>query len=1544
MNEEDIDAKFDFDPTDSMQFSFTTDISYKQIFLEVTRFIKNNSTNGNNNNINGRYLEYPKFYLNSKTPKCQSTKKCKKCDSGSNRINSKNGINSLFNLCLTKRREMANKLLDNGQEQECMTDSLSTTARQLYTSDKLLIKDSKDYRLNKNWFINVYSFLQWQKQVVNVLLQNLVQLNDITSVINSIGNRSVDVGDESVVYDEEKKIDCVTTSADSINASSNTIAIEESVFLYKFDLLTTLHSYLDQLIEYLVLYYSCFDTQSWIAVFYPFIEASIGTLHCNTLFAESRWHSKHVSSCCNELLKLYTTIPTATQNSGNKNQCLGEMRAISAFKRLLFDIYQSNSDDEHDNNNAFDLSHKIYIKLNETVNNIKSQLVIHEMTGHNVYEEIHHETNSTDESINEEAKDDWNVGEEDDAMKTEAPSFIRLFVIGRIIKNHLQTFYRLQHNAKIQKLANVFSKNPQTESKVVDIITRLTKVGIKKYMKKWYNEQKQANVIDLIFNEIILKQFETEYIELITYPCDGVSKSTIKIFNSRDLMCEIFQYLEYGRKFDGDMVSCSLVDSHWLYHVWNLNSVYFVDLTNLLNYMKYTPMNSSVITRILQRLIHAKHVFIAAPSSKADHMDHQAATIRQVLNKLIVFSHLKKVNVISFDREVDILFLKALMRNCCDRIEWFSVKIFRIVHITENDFQIISATAENQLSPLTFTNARHIKINDLYFYRTWTGKCQSLAVCLTNMTQTWCRYVVEHCDCSNILRLQLALVRNDDLPIKNLKSVLAKFASKFESMQQLELILQTRYDRCVFLVWQLLKPIIDKNNGTVQVVFANDHAHSFKKNEVDLLCETIEKEKLKVDTFSTTRKDDHGAITGCEIDGWVIGRLIEKGGFGDVYQAKSTENGSNTAMKFIARYTTADGTLNMRNRIILNEINALKAINHQNIIKLLHVHEWELKGCHFRTLVFVYMKNGNLYQYLRAHESFDLITSKRWFDQILNALCYLHNELNIAHRDLHPKNLLFDDSFNLKIADFSMCKFCDVDKDQLAKRESQEIFRHSQYGDGNSYIAPEMTFHGNSINYVTTTDEILACDIFSLGMILWKLLMGINTDPFAETWRRHSIKLSEQIDKCNDNDLKQLFTRMLDPFPKSRITTNEIKNDRWYNKIHGKSDNKHFIAKMSKIRTRKEILSRIRRGGTRYGNEVANNFDQIPLAYVLATRYGYDAFFQHCIEEITIENVFFLSEICYFKKRFLQRIEKCYVAKLHSSKGGVHKNQDIPESSSKNADLYHRFNVLEKDISDQYKQHIEFYQLKWTLRNSLTILTLKMKHGLENPSQSPDQQGKEPHKWHSKWFKTVKNNNAVGKAQTQTKQQEVNNKQNIPLYVLAYEIYLKYIREGSDWEVNISSKTGNLLHLFFQASNSLTSNATIGDNALGEENDSPHVNIDINGKISALYPLLTKRENPNLENSFRYLYKLYHIFDEAWAEIFHLFAIDVYQRFTKRDLFHNIKDRLRNDLNDEETCLKHLVEYECNQWFEAIKPRSLIMHFDRVPVTQLSYFDQTQLM
>ena len=398
-----------------------------------------------------------------------------------------------------------------------------------------------------------------------------------------------------------------------------------------------------------------------------------------------------------------------------------------------------------------------------------------------------------------------------------APSFVRLFVIQRIIGEYIDNIVdddgSVSDNvAVIDKLASVFD-NDEQENKILvcNILSRLINDGIKTYMNKWYDEKEQLSIIENIFDKIILKQFSNEYNTLITYISNNQSdhKYQTALFNSQDLMSNIFQFLEYGKKFDGDLVSCSLVNSHWLYHVLNINSVYYVDLSRLAldTYAWEYGMIKKELSQVLrmwQRLTNAKHIYFHG---------HTLTMSDTEVSRLLMFKNVHKINI-----EVN---LNGLTENSYDfdriiaewqnKIEWCNLRVIEI-NLAGNG----QVAKENVSSPLKLLNARYIKISDPWYYRIWSNKCKKLAIQFADISENWFNFVIKNCDCSGIEWFYWADVTfNDKIPTK--EPILKQFALKFVNLKRLKLHFDIKCETNTLSLLKLLRPIISKNNGKIEV-------------------------------------------------------------------------------------------------------------------------------------------------------------------------------------------------------------------------------------------------------------------------------------------------------------------------------------------------------------------------------------------------------------------------------------------------------------------------------------------------------------------------------------------------------------------------------------------------------------------------------------------------------------------------------------------------------------------------------------------------------
>ena len=122
-----------------------------------------------------------------------------------------------------------------------------------------------------------------------------------------------------------------------------------------------------------------------------------------------------------------------------------------------------------------------------------------------------------------------------------------------------------------------------------------------------------------------------------------------------------------------------------------------------------------------------------------------------------------------------------------------------------------------------------------------------------------------------------------------------------------------------------------------------------------------------------------------------------------------------------------------------------------------------------------YCEGKDLMDFILSKRRLSELESLKYFQQLINALFYLHSQ-NIAHRDVKIDNMLLDKDLNLKLVDFG-----------LSTKYTDEILLDQPCGTV-VYAAPEV-LEGNEYHGMLV-------DVWSSGIVLFGMASGYL--PFSD--------------------------------------------------------------------------------------------------------------------------------------------------------------------------------------------------------------------------------------------------------------------------------------------------------------------------------------------------------------------------------------------------------------------------------------------------------------
>jgi hypothetical protein len=143
-------------------------------------------------------------------------------------------------------------------------------------------------------------------------------------------------------------------------------------------------------------------------------------------------------------------------------------------------------------------------------------------------------------------------------------------------------------------------------------------------------------------------------------------------------------------------------------------------------------------------------------------------------------------------------------------------------------------------------------------------------------------------------------------------------------------------------------------------------------------------------------------------------RRLGEGGFGEVWLAHDTRNGTDVVLKHLAGYDRRDGAALKRAR---QEVRAARLLDHPNIVA---VRDVEAVGDE-TYLVMEHMAGGSLADVLRARGRLPEDEVVAIAGQVLDALAALHAR-GFVHRDVKPGNILLDGRGLAKLGDFNIAR------------------------------------------------------------------------------------------------------------------------------------------------------------------------------------------------------------------------------------------------------------------------------------------------------------------------------------------------------------------------------------------------------------------------------------------------------------------------------------------------------------------------------------------
>ena len=279
-----------------------------------------------------------------------------------------------------------------------------------------------------------------------------------------------------------------------------------------------------------------------------------------------------------------------------------------------------------------------------------------------------------------------------------------------------------------------------------------------------------------------------------------------------------------------------------------------------------------------------------------------------------------------------------------------------------------------------------------------------------------------------------------------------------------------------------------------------------------------------------------------QVEDLTLIKVLGKGTYGEVYLSKKANSNKLFATKKIDK-VQADTKLK---KYFHYEINILKALRHENIIRL-----EEVKMTNNNYYVVMEFLNGGdlkscLKKYMSIHNTpFPEEIVQYLMKQIVSAIAYIHS-MNVIHRDLKLENIMvnFDSDIDKQNLNMMKAKVKIIDFGCSIVIPSQNNFCFTALGTP-GYMDPlllkEYYYKEKRENLKGYGKEV---DIWSLGCLCFELFRGkvpFTSGTFEDLINKHD-EGKYNLLKDSSTEIKYFLSKMLKRDGKARATAQELLN------------------------------------------------------------------------------------------------------------------------------------------------------------------------------------------------------------------------------------------------------------------------------------------------------------------------------------------------------------------------------------------------------------------